>query len=79
MLISLVVLSNIAARLTGSAGLGGSDAHALSLAAPFWRSQRLRLLWPIWDVVNKSPPWAAIRALMQVDLLINVRVFDQSE
>jgi hypothetical protein len=67
------VVEHVASRLTGSAGLGGSDAHAVShwLLKFSAASQRLRSALAdlgSW-MANKSPPWAAIRALMAGRLL----------
>jgi hypothetical protein len=67
------VVEHVAGRLTGSAGLGGSDAHALGhwLLKFGTSSQRLRSALAdlgSW-MANKSPPWAAIRALMAGRLL----------
>jgi hypothetical protein len=67
------VVEHVASRLSGAAGPGGADAHALShwLLRFGASSKRLRAALAVlacW-MANDSPPWAAIRALMAGRLL----------
>ena len=67
------VVEHIASRLSGAAGPGGADAHALShwLLRFGASSKRLRVAiaaLACW-MANDLPPWAAIRALMAGRLL----------
>lgn len=67
------VVERVARKLSGSGGLGGSDAQAVSqLLLKFGTaSRKLRIVMAKvgqW-LANESPPWAAYRALMAGRLL----------
>jgi hypothetical protein len=67
------VVETVAKRLAGSAGLGGTDAHALTnwLLQFGVASQKLRVAlagFAEW-MANEFPPWAAYRGIMAGRLL----------